>query len=675
MQNIPLHKRAQPIDSTVVFDFAVSVRGLTEAWGRVWQNKGAAGGDNVSCHDFSRNAHQRLVGLSQNIRSGNYCPGPIRSVEIPKKNGEMRRLMIPCIADRIVQTAVTIGLTPYFEEEFEPSSYGYRPGRSVDQAVRQVDTLRTQGGRYVVDADIDNFFESVPHSAMMARLEASVSDGPLLLLIELWLGHACPSGRGLPQGSPLSPLLSNLYLDALDEAFAKKDARIVRYADDFVILCPDGTDAKGAYNRARDLLKDFGLLLNEEKTRIVSFEKGFRFLGHLFVRSVVLKTVEEDISSTQTLLQQIGQVDQVRSAAQVEQLRLAERTEKAGVDSRFHILYLVDKSRRLALRNKGFAIEEACGIGSDIAWQEVLSIHHKDLDRIEIGPGVVATDQAVRHAMATDTPLVYVNGYGETLGWVSPPLQPRAKRHLAQARLVLDDEQRLSLARTFVEGRLKNQRALLNRLNRQKKNATTLKSLVEINRTIRKLCIADGVESLMGMEGSATARFWTGYKPLLETRYGFRKRLRCPEHVDPVNILLNLTASMLARDIGVAITRAGLHPGFGALHATVDQRDSLVFDLMEEFRAPLSESVVAKAINSHIVTPDMFSKTGDNIWRLETHGLKVMIRAYEVAMRRRVKSAVDGKKQDWRGIMTQQAFLLASHFDGRQDYRPYVMDY
>ncbi|HRD78528.1 MAG TPA: reverse transcriptase domain-containing protein, partial [Hyphomicrobiaceae bacterium] len=186
---------------------------------------------------FAANAPQRLVRLRAALRDGSYRPRALRRVAIPKDDGGERVLAIPAVVDRIAQTAIAQALTPWLEREFEDSSFGYRPGRSVQDAVRRVSELRAAGLTHVVDADISAFFDSVPHESLLARLAESMDEGPTTQLIALWLEHAGNDGRGLAQGSPLSPLLSNLCLDRIDEAFAGRGARIVRFADDFVILC------------------------------------------------------------------------------------------------------------------------------------------------------------------------------------------------------------------------------------------------------------------------------------------------------------------------------------------------------------------------------------------------------------------------------------------------------
>jgi CRISPR-associated protein Cas1 len=296
------------------------------------------------------------------------------------------------------------------------------------------------------------------------------------------------------------------------------------------------------------------------------------------------------------------------------------------------------------------------------------------VDRIELGPRADAGMEALRQALATDTAIAFVNAHGETLGWLAPRYGPRAARHLAQARAVLDEGARLVLARKFVEGRLRNHRALLRRLNRDRQEPGVLKALAELNMMLRDIESPKTLAELLGFEGRGAALFWPAFGKLLEGGFGFRLRQR-EEPPDGVNILLNCTANLLARDITVAVERAGLHPGFGLLHATDDHADAAVYDLMEEFRAPMAESAVAQALNSRAVTEADFETLRDGRPQLKPSGYAKMLRVYERCAAREVISQRDGKRRTWRGIMVDQALALAAHFEGRGTYDPYVLDY
>jgi RNA-directed DNA polymerase len=265
---------------------------LALAWNKVRANGGAAGVDRQSIERFAVRAETYLAELATDLRAGQYRPQPIRRVEIPKGDGRTRPLGIPTVKDRIVQTATKLVIEPIFDAMFLPTSHGFRPGRGCKDALRQVDRLITQGYPFVVDADLASYFDSIPHDRLMERVAARISDGRVLALIRAWLDQDILDGmarwtptRGAPQGAVLSPLLANLYLHPLDERLAGKGYRMVRYADDFVVLCRSREEAAAALGEIRDWVAANGLALHPDKTHLGDCREpgqGFEFLGYRF---------------------------------------------------------------------------------------------------------------------------------------------------------------------------------------------------------------------------------------------------------------------------------------------------------------------------------------------------------------------------------------------------------
>ena len=275
-----------------VMDKVYAPATLAAAWAKVRANGGAAGVDRQSIERFATHADEYLAELSRALRAGDYRPAAIRRVEIPKGDGGMRPLGIPTVKDRIAQTAVKFVLEPILDARFHPASFGFRPGRGAKDALRVVDRLVKSGHCFVVDADLKSYFDTIPHDRLIERLRARVSDGRILDLVQAWLnqeivaecGRWTPAG-GTPQGAVISPLLANLYLHPLDERMAAHDLAMVRYADDFVVLCDSMEKAQEALALIRAFANANGLTLHPDKTHIGDCRikgQGFEFLGYRF---------------------------------------------------------------------------------------------------------------------------------------------------------------------------------------------------------------------------------------------------------------------------------------------------------------------------------------------------------------------------------------------------------
>lgn len=279
-----------------LMDKVFAPKTLAAAWTKVKANKGAAGVDGQSVERFAAKADDYLAELqiikNWALREEGYHPQAVKRVDIPKGDGRTRPLGIPTVKDRIVQQAVRLVIEPIFETGFREGSYGFRPGRGCHDALREVDRLIKEGYAHVVDADLAGYFDSIPHDRLMARVEERVSDGRVLDLLRGWLKADILKGlerwtptKGSPQGAVISPLLANIYLDPLDAAMAERGYRMVRYADDFVILCRTREEADAALEAVRAWVNENGLTLHPEKTHVGDCRQpgqGFEFLGYRF---------------------------------------------------------------------------------------------------------------------------------------------------------------------------------------------------------------------------------------------------------------------------------------------------------------------------------------------------------------------------------------------------------
>ncbi len=256
--------------------------------------------DGVTIEDFESGVHFELDRLRDGLAKGTYRPLPLLRILVEKREGEARALCIPTVRDRVAQAAILGVIEPVLEAQFEECSFAYRKGRSVRQAVYRIKELRDKGYQWVVDADIDAFFDSIDHELMESKIQHFISDKAIQDLLigwmraEVWDGEAVTRlTQGIPQGSVVSPILANLFLDDLDEELLRRGLKLIRYADDFVILSKNRAGAEAALDLTDKVLELLHLDLDEEKTSIVDFDRGFKYLGVLFVRSLIMVPFEK----------------------------------------------------------------------------------------------------------------------------------------------------------------------------------------------------------------------------------------------------------------------------------------------------------------------------------------------------------------------------------------------
>src|SRR5437867_4018163 len=304
MSEIPVHSRprrladwmnptgARKVHSLV--DKVYQRKNLEMAWEKVKANRGSGGVDGQNLEAFAAQLDQQLDRLQSELKEDTYQPQPVRQVQIPKagKPGEFRTLGVPTIYDRVCQQALLNRLEPIFEPVFDEANFGYRRGRSTKDAMRKVWKEIQSGREWIVDADLKDFFGSVDHEKLLTLVAQRIADGRVLRLIRTMLkagsygkGRLFPSERGTPQGSVVSPLLSNILLTPFDQEMRRKGYQLTRYADDWVVTCTSVAEARAALATATRILERLGVRLNPQKTRIVHIQQGFDFLGYRMVRT------------------------------------------------------------------------------------------------------------------------------------------------------------------------------------------------------------------------------------------------------------------------------------------------------------------------------------------------------------------------------------------------------
>jgi RNA-directed DNA polymerase len=317
MSETPVHRRPRrlanwinPTDAKKVHSLIDKVykrKNLEMAWEKVKANRGSGGVDGQTLKAFGEQLDPQLDRLQSELTEETYKPQPVRQVPIPKagKPGEFRTLGVPTIYDRVCQQALLNRMEPIFEPVFDEANFGYRRGRSTKDAMRKVWKEIQSGREWIVDADLKDFFGSVDHAKLLTLIAQRVADGRVLRLIGAMLkagsygqGRLFPTERGTPQGSVVSPLLSNILLTPFDQEMRSKGFQLTRFADDWVITCHSEAEAHAAIAVALRILKELGVELHPQKTRVVHVQHGFEFLGYKIKRGKQLKLSADKIRST-----------------------------------------------------------------------------------------------------------------------------------------------------------------------------------------------------------------------------------------------------------------------------------------------------------------------------------------------------------------------------------------
>lgn len=279
-----------------LIDKVYQMENLYEAWLKVKKNKGSGGIDGVTIEMFEKNLNTNLREIQRLLQQGRYKPDPVRRHYIEKENGKLRPLGIPTLRDRVCQQAVRQIIEPIFEQDFYYYSFGFRPRHSAHQAISTIRRAKRGGYEYVVDLDIVSFFDEIPHELLMEKVQDRITDGKVLTLIRRWLTAGVMEDDqfhetevGSPQGGVISPLLGNIYLNQFDWGMKERGFAVVRYADDAVILCKTKEESEEAYKAAKTILEEeLQLRMHPEKTKVVHFDEGFRFLGFDFWKDYLI---------------------------------------------------------------------------------------------------------------------------------------------------------------------------------------------------------------------------------------------------------------------------------------------------------------------------------------------------------------------------------------------------
>ena len=704
------------------------------AWDKVAANQGCAGVDRETIAQFGWQKHRKLTQLLQQVAQGRYRPLPLRQIAIPKKRGGWRILRVPTVRDRVVQQALLNVLHPVMEPQFEPESFAYRPGRSHKLAVEKVTAWHRQGYEWLLDADIVSYFDHVGHERLLAEVAERVGGGKdevgrmndevaathssfiahtsdfsslVMWLVGLWntVPTLTPQGlvlptEGIAQGSVVSPILANIYLDDFDEALQASRFKLVRFADDFVVLGKSQRQVEQARVQVAGLLNGMGLRLHPDKTRIANFDQGFRFLGHAFVKDLVvpvkrrkipvkakaeesdLRIVHADASAEQTQMQQellaslkasqkpippplfvvLGYA--VRREKKVE-IKSSEVIWRLGMST----LYLIQQGTTVR-KDHGRLVISVLQKGEQTERVEVLI---REVERILVFGNVQLTTQVVTSCLEVGISVVFLTQLGDYKGHLSSAEGEGMTATLAQYERRSDEGFRLETARAIVRGKLVNAKQLLLRLNRKHKLAEVVAGIQGVESDLAGVELAGEVNALRGYEGAAAARYFKAFGLLImNPGFTFAGRNRRPP-LDPVNSLLSFGYTLLHNHVLSLIFAEGLNPYFGNLHGSERKQMFLAFDLVEEFRAPIVDALVMRLINRKSLSPTDFT------WPNEQGGVylqgtarRLFLKRFEDRMSQPVSHPDIEGRVSYRRVLQLQVQRYKRAAMGGAPYEPFI---
>lgn len=554
--------------------------------------------------------------VSRFWRSPGCEAGTLHGALVPKPRGGMRALAVPPIRDRVAQRSAMQVLAPAFDTLLEECSFAYRKGFSRAGAARAISRAYADGYRWVLDADLEAFFDAVDWQRLMGKLRALLPAEPLVDLVEKWVkapvrfsGKVIRRSRGLPQGVPLSPLLANLFLDEFDEELLGEGFRLVRYADDFVILCKDRESADKACSAARAAAQRQGLELNADKTGVHSFESGFTYLGYLFCRSTAMEShTHELLDDGDASSSSISKMSWASTLLDAEPRALSRTGPARSHGTRPEVQALGTGAAAEKARRKPCVLTDPTAtVHLD---QGALSIRRpgRPTESVPIGwlayvmvCGRIQLSTAALLALADkDVPVHFCSRTGEPQATLSGAI-PDWNLLMAQGRFGESEAFRLDFSREVVSAKIHNTSRLVSRLRLDERE----RAAAEL-RTLRdEAAGATSIDSLLGYEGRAAAVFFRLLAEQLDPVWKFGGRRQHPA-TDPVNSMLSFGYTILYHHVTTALLAHGLNPRLGLMHQGRGAHQALASDLMEELRH-LIEAHVWDLVAHKRIHPDDFS--------------------------------------------------------------------
>jgi group II intron reverse transcriptase/maturase/CRISPR-associated endonuclease Cas1 len=581
----------------------------------------------------------RLARLGEHLLRGEYVIPTLQERTLPKSDGTSRLLQVPPFLDRVAQRAVAQILTPALDTLMYSGSFGFRRGRSRHTASRMIQSAYQEGYRWVLESDVDDFFDNIQWARLYTRLTAFFGDDPVVNLVMQWMsaplrqqGQAVERQVGLPQGSPLSPLLANIMLDDFDSDLEHAGLKLVRFADDFVILCRTQAEAAAAVEMVIASLAEVGLQLNQQKTAVRSFAQGFRYLGYLFVNDLVLDVGGEQAPTLMSSKAPNPTTSMTTKSIQPKVIRVDEM-EASGT-----VVFVSGTPAIVTTLEEQLRLLPVADEESDHAPEPLLSLPWRQVQAVVLlGAQHHITTPALRAALQHGVAVHFADSGGHYQGCTWSGVTEEQQLWLAQVTWFSHPDNVLPAARSLVVARLRHQREVLRQRNLQHRFDESLKRL---ERLANQSSHAIDLASLRGFEGQGAKCYFEALSALLPTWVGFTGRHRRPPP-DPFNALLSLGYTILYAHVETVIRVGGLLPWVGFYHQPHGHHAVLVSDLIEPFRH-LVERVALNAVSKKQLTAEDFVMTANQGCRLRDEAR----RRYLTLLSERFETPFRGQQQE-----------------------------
>jgi CRISP-associated protein Cas1 len=616
-----------------LLDRAFTEQRLLDAWADVREAALADGHAGSQVDQFEASAARHVSQLAAALASGTFQPHPVVRAEIPKTGGGVRKLAVPVLTDRIVERALLAELDALIDPLLLPWSFAYRHGLGVRDALACLAEARDAGAAWVARCDIDDCFEHIPRWEVLRKLRDVVPDPAAVDLVRQLMDRPVVGervaragrGLGLHQGSPISPLLCNLYLDSFDRAMLARGYRCIRYSDDIAIAVTDRGSAEIALSDAAAELAELRLTLDPVKSQVLSFDDGVSFLG-----AVTTSLTSPGALALSHPMQTVVYVDRPGSL-------IRSRGDRIVVEHQGQVLFRLNFKR----------IRQVVCIGQ-----------------------VGMTTPFIHRALRDGIDLVLLNEHGGSGGRLTSLACTDASARRAQYRAADDEHASQALARGFVDGKIANMRVSLLRAGRRVPDPVVTSAAETLAITRLVLDDAASYDQILGHEGSASREYFRAWRQITGDSWGFTARERRPPP-DPVNAMLSFGYTMLVQEAIAALETAGLDSAVGFLHRGRWGRPCLALDLMEEFRPVIVDTVVLRCVSTGIVRFEEFSTTPDVGCRMNARARQAFLAAYERRMLTLFTHEPAGRRVSYRvGLGLQAKALAVALLDPDRVYRP-----